>query len=359
MSLQIGIIGLPNVGKSTIFNALTKNQAEASNYPFCTIEPNVGIVEVPDERLRKIADIVPTNKIVPAIVKFIDIAGIVKGASEGQGLGNKFLTNIRETDAIAEVVRIFEDTNVTHVSGGINPNSDISVIKTELILADLETVEKRISKLEKEVKGSPKVKENLDRVKHIQSELGNGKAIRELELSEKELEGIKDLNLLTAKPHIYILNVSENQLTEADKIKEKLDSLSSETVIISAKIENELNDLTDKEKEEYLAQLGETETGLDKLICLTYRLLGLQSFFTAGEKEIKAWTVPIGTTAPQAAGTIHTDFEKGFIKAETVSWKNLIEHKGWNGARNAGKVRLEGRDYFVQDGDVMIFKFNV
>lgn len=359
MSLSIGIIGLPNVGKSTLFNALTKNKAEASNYPFCTIDPNVGVVEVPDERLQKLAEVIPTQKIVPAIVEFIDIAGIVKGAAEGEGLGNKFLANIRECDAICEVVRVFTDKNVTHVSGDLNPVSDMETIKMELILADMETVGKRATKLTKDAKGDPKLKVTLDVVQKIQTALEGGKTARDLNLSEKELEKISDLNLLTLKPHIYIFNVDEEHLSSSDFDWMPKEMNEEEYVLISAKIESELNELSDEEKREYLSELGQKETGLNTLIKKGYNLLGLQTYFTAGEKEIKAWTIHIGDKAPQAAGVIHTDFEKGFIKAETVSWNDLVENKGWTGARSAGKVRLEGKDYTVKDGDVMIFKFNV
>lgn len=362
MGLSIGIVGLPNVGKSTLFNALTKNQAEASNYPFCTIDPNVGVVEVPDERLQKLAEVIPTQKIVSAIVEFIDIAGIVKGAAQGEGLGNKFLANIRGCDAIAEVVRVFADTNITHVSGEINPASDMETIKMELVLADLETVEKRGTKLAKDVKGNPKLKETLDLVQRIQKEMEDGKAARELSLNEKELEKIADLNLLTLKPHIYILNIDEEHLTNKEELEKTIAGFnieSSDYVLISAKIESELNELNEEEKKEYLSELGQSETGLHQLIKKGFELLGLQTYFTAGEKEIKAWTIYIGDKAPQAAGVIHTDFEKGFIKAETVSWKDLVDGNGWTGAKSAGKVRLEGKDYTVKDGDVMIFKFNV
>jgi len=359
MGLSIGIVGLPNVGKSTLFNALTKAKAEASNYPFCTIDPNVGVVEVPDERLKKLSEVIPTQKIVPAIVEFVDIAGIVKGASCGEGLGNKFLANIRECDAICEVVRVFTDKNVTHVSGDLNPISDMETIKMELVLADLETVEKRLAKLAKDVKGDAKLKPRLDLAEKIKKELEEGKAARELSLTEKELDLIRDMNLLTLKPHIYIFNVDENHLLEKEHewLQENIEE--GDYVLISAKIESELNELSDEEKKEYLAELGQKETGLDTLIKKSYKLLGLQTYFTAGDKEIKAWTIHVGDKAPQAAGVIHTDFEKGFIKAETVSWKDLVDGSGWTGAKSAGKVRLEGKDYVVKDGDVMIFKFNV
>jgi hypothetical protein len=357
MGLSIGIVGLPNVGKSTLFNAITKNQVGAENYPFCTIDPNVGLVAVPDVRLEKLAEVIPPNKIVPAVVEFIDIAGLVKGAAQGEGLGNKFLSHVRACDAIAEVIRIFEDKKVLHVEGEINPVSDIETIKTELILADLETVKKRREKLEKELKGNPKAKEPLETVKKVEAGLDEGKPARDLKLDKKELETIKDLNLLTAKPHIYVLNGDEEHLKNIDLDNLKLSE--KEAVVISAKIEGELNQLSDDEKREYLSELGQKGTGLDNLIKRGFELLGLQTYFTAGEKEIKAWTIRKGWTAPQAAGVIHGDFEKGFIKAETTSWEDLVEHKGWAGARSAGKVRLEGREYIVKDGDTMIFKFNV
>lgn len=359
MGLSVGIVGLPNVGKSTLFNAITKNCVEAQNYPFCTIDPNVGIVPVPDKRLDELAKVIPTQQIVPAVVEFIDIAGIVKGAAEGEGLGNKFLANIRQCDAIAEVVRVFSSADVHHVEGKIDPTSDIETIKTELILADLETVQKRIQKLEKEVKANPKVKETQMSIKRIEEALNNGVPVRDLKLNEKESEHIKDLFLLTAKPHIYVVNGDEEHLANSKEIIQKTGLNENEFVVISAKIESELNELSDEEKKEYLAELGQNETGLDSLVEKAFDLLGLQTYFTAGEKEIKAWTIKKGWSAPQAAGVIHGDFEKGFIKADVVNYKDLIEHKGWAGARTAGKVRLEGKDYIVQDGDVMVFKFNV
>lgn len=359
MGLSIGIVGLPNVGKSTLFNALTRNQVEAQNYPFCTIDPNVGIVGVPDSRLAELAEVIPTQKIVPAVVEFIDIAGIVKGASTGEGLGNKFLANIRQCDAIAEVVRVFDDSKVLHVAGEINPTSDIETIKTELILADLETVQRRITKLEKEIKANPKEKIALDTVKKVETALNDGTPARDMKLTEKELEHIADLNLLTAKPHIYVLNGDEKHLKNTKEITQNTKLDEKDAVFISAKIESELNELDDTEKREYLQELGQDEPGLDTLIKKGFELLGLQTYFTAGEKEIKAWTIHQGWTAPQAAGVIHGDFERGFIKAEVVNYQDLIEYEGWNGAKTAGKVRLEGKEYVVRDGDVMIFKFNV
>jgi len=357
MGLSIGIVGLPNVGKSTLFNALTKSKVDAQNYPFCTIDPNVGIVPVPDGRLRALAEVIPTKQIIPAVVEFVDIAGLVKGAAQGEGLGNKFLAHVRSCDAIAEVVRIFDDPNVLHVEGSINPASDIDTIKTELVLADLETVRKRVDKLTKEIKSNPKARETLAAIKKIETNLDKNIPVRDIALDSKEVEAIRDMNLLTAKPHIYILNGDEEHLRSFDPIAAGLSN--KEIVIISAKIEGDLNELSDEDKMEYLKELGQAEPGLDNLIQKGFRLLGLQTYFTAGEKEIKAWTIKKDFTAPQAAGVIHGDFERGFIKAEVVNYADLLAHKGWQAARTAGKVRLEGKDYIVQDGDVMIFKFNV
>lgn len=352
MGLKIGIVGLPNVGKSTLFNALTKNKAEASNYPFCTIDPNVGIVEVPDERLPKLTEAVKSNKIVPAVVEFVDIAGIIAGASKGEGLGNKFLAHIREADAIAEVVRDFKDSNVIHVEGEVNPKSDMETINTELILADLETMGKKVHALEKEAKGNPKAKPELDFAKKVWALLEEGKPAREVKAKDDEAIWLKSFQLISAKPHLYIFNTDEEEVV-------KHQDETGEKIYISAKVESELADFSDEEKAEYLKELGIEEPGLNKLIKKAYEMLGLQSYFTAGEKEVRAWTIKKGDKAPQAAGVIHTDFEKGFIKADVVNWNDLVEAEGWDSARKSGKVRLEGKDYVVQEGDVMLFKFNV
>lgn len=349
MNLSIGIVGLPNVGKSSLFNILTKNQAESSNYPFCTIEPNVGVVSVPDDRLEKLAKVVNTQKLVPAIVKFVDIAGLVKGASKGEGLGNKFLANIRECDAIVEVVRCFSDSNVHHVSGQVNPISDAETIKTELILADLETVEKAIFRLEKEAKRDSKQKPFLDLVQKVKDNLNKGAPVRDIDLLGEEKAALKELNLLTAKPHMYILNTDEDGKCENDL---------PNSIKISVKTEEELDGMNEEEVREYLSSIGQEDRGLNILIKKAYSLLGLETYFTAGEKEVRAWTIKKGTKAPQAAGEIHTDFEKGFIKAETINWQDLVDIGGWQKAREKGKVRLEGKDYIVCDGDVMLFKFS-
>jgi hypothetical protein len=354
MSLSIAIVGLPNVGKSTLFNALVKNaQAQAENYPFCTIDPNVGVVEVPDERLQKLGDISHSKQNVPAIVEFVDIAGLVAGASKGEGLGNKFLSNIRECDAICEVVRVFEDEKVTHIAGAINPDSDIKTIETELILKDLETVDKRLQSIEKDVKSGDKNAIKINKIIEIIRELlDGGKPAREANLDSDDIVLIKELGLLTLKPIIYVANISEDQIQNF-----KLDNI--DAIPLSAKIEAELNELSDTEKKEYLEALGIKESGLDILIKKAYSVLGLETYFTSGEKESRAWTVSKSSTAPQAAGVIHTDFERGFIAADVVKYNDFVACNGWAGARDKGLVKTQGKDYIVQDGDVMLFKFNV
>ena len=366
MALSIGIVGLPNVGKSTLFNALTSTaSAEAANYPFCTIEPNTGLVSVPDARIIKIAAIAKTNVIIPTQIEFTDIAGLVKGASKGEGLGNQFLANIRETDAIAHVLRCFEDSDITHVEGDTNPVRDAEIIETELILADLESVEKRIPALEKKAKGNDKeAKEALDILSRIRPLLDEGKPARVLERTEDEEKTFAGLQLLTSKPILYVCNVSEDEAATGNdhtkKVEEMAATQGANHVVISAKIEEEVAQLeSEEDKIEFLSDLGLEETGLSKLIRSGYDLLELQTYFTAGVQEARAWTVHKGATAPNAAGVIHTDFEKGFIKAETISYNDYIELGGESAAKEKGKLRLEGKDYLVQDGDIMHFKFNV
>ena len=354
MSLSIGIVGLPNVGKSTLFTALTNKGGLAANYPFATIEPNVGMVPVPDHRLDALAKIDNPAQIVPAMVEFVDIAGLVAGASQGEGLGNQFLANIRECDAICEIVRYFSDPDVIHVSGKVDAASDVETIKTELILADLATLEKALVRVEKEAKRDKTKVKKFEAMKKVNDGLNEGHRARTLDLSEEEVDELYDLHLLTMKPFIYVANVDEDQLT-ADI--GTIDGLTP--VKISAKVESELIDLPADERKEYLETLGIEESGLERLVRETYHLLGLQSFFTSGEKESRAWTIHIGDTAPKAAGVIHTDFERGFIKAETASFEDYVELNGEAGCRAAGKLRQEGKDYVVQDGDVMNFKFNV
>ena len=365
--MKLGICGLPNVGKSTLFNSLTKAGAQAANFPFCTIDPNVGVVPVPDERIEKLGELYHTKKVTPAVIEFVDIAGLVKGASKGEGLGNQFLANIRETDAIVHVVRCFEDSNVIHVDGSVDPIRDIEVINLELIFADLEVLERRLAKVAKTArmdKAAAKEQAFLEKMKEV---LESGKAARTVTVDDEDEQGyMKEINLLTAKPVIYAANVAEDDLADdgasnemVKKVREFAEKEGSGVFVISAKVEEEISELDDDEKAEFLDALGVKESGLDKLIAASYKLLGLMSFLTAGEDECRAWTIKVGTKAPQAAGKIHTDFERGFIKAEVVNYKDLLELGSLAAAREKGLVGIEGKDYVVKDGDVILFRFNV
>lgn len=364
MGFNCGIVGLPNVGKSTIFNALTSAGAESANYPFCTIDPNVGIVQVPDERLEHLAEFVNPERILPTTIEFVDIAGLVKGASQGEGLGNQFLGHIRSVDAIVHVVRCFGDENVVHVNGSVDPIRDIEVIQTELALADLDSVEKKLQRVEKLAKsGDKKLKDESEFYARIKSALEQGKPARHFPVSDDELVFLRDLHLLTDKPVLYVANVAEDDLEGKHpfvaQVVELAEREGARTVTICGKIEAEIAELEPDEKKIFLADLGLAESGLDRLIRSGYELLGLITYFTAGKKEVRAWTIPLGTKAPQAAGVIHSDFEKGFIRAEVIAYKDYIASQGESGAKEKGLMRLEGKEYVVQDGDIMHFRFNV
>lgn len=363
MGIKCGIVGLPNVGKSTLFNALTRAQIAAENYPFCTIDPNVGVVPVPDPRLQALAEIVKPERVLPATVEFVDIAGLVAGASKGEGLGNKFLSHIRETDAIAHVVRCFEDDDVVHVAGKIKPLDDIEVINTELALADLDTVERGLQRAEKASKAGDKdAIRQRELLKKLRDHLDAGKPARSLIKDAEEQKLLQELHLITLKPLMYVANVAESGFTNnphLDSVRALAESENAQVVAVCAAIEAEIAQLDEGDREEFLKELGLDEPGLNRVIRAGYKLLGLQTYFTAGVKEVRAWTVRVGATAPQAAGVIHTDFEKGFIRAEVIAYEDFIAYKGEQGAKEAGKLRLEGKEYVVREGDVMHFRFNV
>ncbi len=365
--MKLGIVGLPNVGKSTLFNSLTKAGAESANYPFCTIDPNVGVVPVPDARLKLLGDFYQSRKVTPAVIEFVDIAGLVKGASKGEGLGNQFLANIREVDAIVHVVRCFEDPNVIHVDGSINPLRDIETIELELIFSDLEILERRISKVSRSARNDKGAAKELTVLEKLKSHLEEGKPVKTLEFEDEDEEAmVSGYNLLTQKPVIFAANVSEDDLADdgasnpfVQEVRKYAAGQNSEVFVICAQIEQEIAELDDDEKKMFLEDLGLQESGLEKLIKASYRLLGLLSYLTAGEDETRAWTIRQGTKAPQAAGKIHTDFERGFIKAEVVNYQDLLDCGSYAGAREKGLVRMEGKDYVVKDGDVILFRFNV
>jgi ribosome-binding ATPase len=366
MALQCGIVGLPNVGKSTLFNAVTAAKAEAANYPFCTIDPNVGVVTVPDERLAEIAKRIKPQNLIPTVIEFVDIAGLVAGASQGEGLGNKFLANIRETDAIIHVVRCFEDSNVVHVSGSVDPIRDIDVINTELMLADLDSVEKRYKKIEKiaHLSKDAKIKAEFSICKKLYEALQAGRPARSVPVEESEVATLKELHLLSAKPVLYACNVAEEHYSKGgnpfvDKVKERADSEGNQSVVICSAMEAEIAQLPVEERKEFLDSMGVSEPGLNRLIRESYKLLDLVTYFTAGEKEVRAWTIRRGTKAPGAAGVIHSDFERGFIRAETYHCEDLFKLGSEAAVKEAGKYRSEGKDYVVQDGDIMLFRFNV